>query len=360
MAMTQRECFRATVAHDPHEGFLFYASLTSDLDRRLREAEGLGEDDDLRAHFGMFSPVGVNLSAPDDCEKPDFSRYFDDYDIPEGAFIDTLGVLEIPHGFYHFTQYVSPLRNAERFEDLEAYPWPSVEGWTEDHMAARVGEAHGEGRVAVCAVGHMYENAWQVRGYEPFLMDMMTRPEWCEYILDRFTEKNIAVARAAAQAGVDFLRTGDDVANQKALMFAPEQWRRMIKVRWARVYAAAREIKPDIEIWYHSDGNIEAVVPELIEIGVTILNPVQPECLDPAALKRKFGDRLVLDGTIGTQSTMPFGDPAEVRRVVRERAETLGGDGALILSPTHVLEPEVPVDNIRAFVETAREFGDVR
>jgi len=360
VTMTQLECLRATVAHEPHEGFLFYAGFTPDLRRRLCEAEGLGEDDDLRAHFGMFSPVGVNLSAPEGYEKPDFSHYFDGYDIPEGAFINGIGVLEIPHGFYHFTQYVSPLRNAERIEDLEAYPWPSVEGWGEDHMAAAVAEAHEAGRAAVCWIGHMYENAWQVRGYEPFLMDMMTRPEWCEYILDRFTEKNIVAARAGARAGADILRTGDDVANQKALMFAPEQWRRMIKARWARVYAAAREIKPDIEIWYHSDGNVEAVVAEMIEIGVTILNPVQPECIDLPQLKRDFGDQLVLDGTIGTQSTMPFGDPAEVRRVVRERAETLGHDGALILSPTHVLEPEVPVANIRAFVETAREFGDVR
>ena len=130
-----------------------------------------------------------------------------------------------------------------------------------------------------------------------------------------------------------------------------------MKPRWAKVFAAARAIKPDIQIWYHSDGNIMDIIPELIEIGVTILNPVQPECLDPREVKRRFGSRVVIDGTIGTQTTMPFGTPAEVRRKVRESVETLGGDGGLILSPTHVLEPEVPTANVQAFVDAAKEFG---
>jgi uroporphyrinogen decarboxylase len=116
-----------------------------------------------------------------------------------------------------------------------------------------------------------------------------------------------------------------------------------------------RSINPDIQIWYHSDGNITDIIPELIDIGVTILNPLQPECLDIHKLKQEYGKHLVFDGTVGTQTTMPFGTPDEVRRVIRERKEKLGQDGALILSPTHVLEPEVPIENILAFVEACRE-----
>ena len=190
--------------------------------------------------------------------------------------------------------------------------------------------------------------------YEQFLEDSILRPEWCEYILDKLMERNMTVACAAARAGVDMLHTGDDVATQVSLVFSPPNWRSLMKSRWAKVYAAARAIKPDIEIWYHSDGNVDMIVPELVEIGVTILNPVQPECMDPEKVKRECGDRLVLDGTIGTQSTMPFGSVEEVKKVVRERIRTLGGDGALILSPTHVLEPEVPLENIYAFVEAAK------
>jgi len=265
----------------------------------------------------------------------------------------------VPGSLYHFTRYVSPLRNAQRFDELKGFPFRSVEGYTTTHMAGEVEDAHRHGRVACCWVGHMYEDAWQIRGYEPFLMDMRLRPEWCEYILDRISERNLAVATAAARAGVDLITTGDDVANQQRLMFAPADWRRFMKPRWAAVYAAARAIKPDLEIWYHSDGNIEAIIPELIEIGVTILNPVQPECLDPFEVKRRYGDRLVIDGALGTQTTMPFGTPGQVRETIRRYARTLGADGAYIISPTHVLEPEVPIENIEAFVETAREFGEL-
>ncbi|MFA6471825.1 MAG: uroporphyrinogen decarboxylase family protein [Candidatus Latescibacterota bacterium] len=350
--MNQLECFKATVEHREHQQFLFYAGFTPDLEKRIKEVYDVGVGD-IRDFFGMYNPVMPEMLPPEDFIPQDFSRYFYDSEIPKNAFINPLGVLEIPGSMYHFTKYVSPLRHAERFSDIETFPYPDVTGFSSGHFSEEVNKAHATGKVAGCWIGHMYEDSWQIRGYEQFLMDMICRPEWCEYILDRVKARNIAVTRAAAQAGVDWIKTGDDVANQKAMMFSPELWRKFMKPRWAEVFALAKSIKPDIQIWYHSDGNIDDIVPELIEIGVTILNPVQPECLDLTMIKRKYGGSLVLDGTIGTQTTMPFGSPDEVSRIVRERVRTLGYDGALILSPTHVLEPEVPLENIRRFVETA-------
>ncbi len=354
--MTQLDCFHATVAHRAHPGFLFYADFTPDLARRVRQSHRLGPEVNLREYFGMYAPVNVDLCPPDGVTQPDFSSYFADMEVPAGAFINELGVLEVPANLYHFTGYVSPLRNAERIEEIEAFPFQSIAGYSDDHMAAQVQAAHAQGKVASCWVGHMYEDAWQIRGYEEFLMDMILRPEWCELILDRITEKNMAVVCAAARAGVDIIATGDDVANQQRMMFGLDMWRKFMKTRWAAVYAAARAIKPDVQIWYHSDGNVERIIPELIEIGVTILNPVQPECLDPVMVKRKYGDRLVIDGSVGTQRTMPFGSPDDVKAIIRERVQTLGGDGALVLSPTHILEPEVPLDNIYAFIDAVKEY----
>ena len=354
--MTQLEIFRATVAHESHDGLLFYASFTPDLERRVREAEGLDETHDLRDHFGMYNPVSVGMRPPEGLQKPDFWHYYEDLDLPEGSRLDGFGVLHTPGSVYHFTHRVSPLRNAGKLEDLEAFHYPNADGFTDDHMAGLVQDIHARGRVACLPLGHMYETSWQVRGYEEFLVDMVTRPEWCEYILDRLVERNLKTATAAARAGVDFIRTGDDVASQNALMFSLDQWRSFMKARWEKVYSAARAIKPDLQIWYHSDGNIDAIVPELLEIGVTILNPVQPECMDPLKLKRDYGDRVVIDGTLGTQSTMPFGSSEDVRQVIRERHQTLATDGAFIASPTHVLEPEVPIENLEAFVETCRGF----
>lgn len=95
----------------------------------------------------------------------------------------------------------------------------------------------------------------------------------------------------------------------------------------------------------------------MIEVGIDVLNPIQPECMDPADIKRKFGDRLAFSGTVGTQTTMPFGTPAEVRRVVVERIRTVGKGGGLVLAPSHMLEPDVSWENIVTFFETAEEFG---
>lgn len=134
-------------------------------------------------------------------------------------------------------------------------------------------------------------------------------------------------------------------------------WRKWLKPRLARVIEQARRVKPDILIFYHSDGDCTAIIPELIEIGVDILNPVQPECMNPAELKKEYGDRLAFWGTIGTQTTMPFGTPDEVKAVVKERIETVGKGGGLLLAPTHILEPEVPWENVLAFFEAVEEYG---
>ena len=198
--------------------------------------------------------------------------------------------------------------------------------------------------------------SWQVRGYEPFLMDLLTQREWAELLLDRFCENNVRTAEAAARAGFDLISIGDDVANQNAMMFQPDQWRQIMKPRWARVIAAARRVKGDIHVWYHSDGNIWDILDDLVEIGITILNPVQPECMDPFAVRRRLGRRLAFDGCVGTQTTFPFGTPETMRGVVRGLVSGLEGlSGGLMLSPTHVLEPEVPVENLTAFFDACDE-----
>ena len=103
--------------------------------------------------------------------------------------------------------------------------------------------------------------------------------------------------------------------------------------------------------------NIEPIIPDLIDIGVTILNPVQPECMDPVKLKNQYGDKLAFDGTIGIQTTMPFGTSEDVDNEVKRMIETVGKGGGLIIAPTHVLEPEVPIENIAAFMNAVDRYG---
>lgn len=346
--MTKRERFLAFANFEPVDRVPRHADYVEALQKTMTAY--LGKDP--RTHFDMDSGRGSDLRPPDDYESPDYSAYHADMLKNSSFTIDGNGCGHLGHGFYHFTEYISPLRNAQNFTEIESYPYPNNSTWLDEKMCAAAKEAHASGDYAQVFVGHMYESAWQVRGYEPFLIDLLTQREWAECILDRFCDNSLSVAVAAAKAGYDCIQTGDDVANQNAMMFQPGLWREVMKPRWAKVIAAARAIKPDIHVWYHSDGNIWDILDDLVEIGITILNPVQPECIDPVAVRKRMGKRLAFDGCIGTQTTFPFGTPDSMRRTVLELGEALDArSGGLMLSPTHVLEPEIPPENVCAFFE---------
>lgn len=347
--MTKRERFLAFANFEPLDRIPRRASYVPALLDKM--TAWLGETPETR--YEMDSGVSVGLRPPEGYKPPDYSCYFPEYaDNPDFS-IDSNGCGRLKSGLYHFDGYISPLRNATSFEEIAQFPYPDRVGWRADHMPGAAATAHSNGDFTWLFAGHIYENAWQVRGYEPFLIDLLTQRDWAEYILDRFTENSLAIAEAAARAGFDCIQTGDDVANQRAMMFEPELWREVMKPRWARVIAAARAIKPDIHVWYHSDGNIWDILDDLVEIGITILNPVQPECMNPLDVRKRMGKNLAFDGCIGTQTTFPFGTPQEMESTIRQLAYELDGlNGGLMLSPTHVLEPEVPPANIHAFFET--------
>ena len=353
---SQLELFRAVMAHEDSGKVLFYANFSPNIDVKLREKYQLSEDVSLRDYFGMFNPQLFDLAERFGETPEKYQAYYDDIDITDGSRIDNRGVLRLKEQGQHFSKFVGPLRNVTSFKQIEDYPYPVIMDRSVEPMAKEVELLHSQGKVVVASAGQMFEWAWQIRGMENFLMDMLAEPEWSDYILDRMMEQNIIMAKISAEAGVDYIMSGDDVAMQQSLMFDIETWRKTIKVRWAEVYAAAKEINPDVKIWYHSDGDITDIIPELIEIGVDILNPLQPECVDLAMVQAKYGDKLVIDGTIGTQTTMPFGTVADVEKSVKQNISIFNGRG-LIIAPTHIVEPEVPLENIEAFVKTCQQYN---
>jgi len=138
----------------------------------------------------------------------------------------------------------------------------------------------------------------------------------------------------------------------------PVMWRKFYKGRLEKIIKAAKEVKPDIIIKYHTDGNPEKVISELIEIGVELLNPIQPECLHPEKVKELYGDRLSMDGTMGTQTLFPFGTAKDVKEQTLDRIKKCAYNGGLVIAPSHVIEPEVPWENIIAFVDTLNEYNN--
>lgn len=351
---TDLENFLATVEHRRPGRIFCRAGFVEDLHKRV--VEHLGTTD-IGGHYGFPKSTGIGPKRPEDLPPLDFSRYWDGEELPPGTKIDGAGVAMVPSGFYHFWGYLSPLRNATSLKELEDYPMEDLSLWDTSHMKAQADEAHAKGRYVHAGIGHMYETAWQIRGYEQFLRDTIDRPAWAECLLERMFQNNLIKAKAAAEAGADVLHCGDDVASQTAPIFSMDTWRTLMNSRWAKVWQEAKCLKPDIRAFYHSDGNVTDLIPDLIDAGLDILNPVQPECLDVDEIHRQYGHHLTFDGTIGTQSTMPWGTPDEVRARVREVIEKYGRNGGLMVAPTHVLEPEVPLENIDALFEACREYG---
>ena len=151
--------------------------------------------------------------------------------------------------------------------------------------------------------------------------------------------------------GVDMIWLGDDIGQQSGLLMSPRHWRRFLKPRMAELIAQIKSINPAVRVAYHTDGCVYKLIPELIEIGIDVLNPVQPAAMDCARLKREWGRELCFWGSMDEQHTLPFGTPDDVRAEVRDRVSVLGAGGGLILGPTHHVQLDTPLENFWAMVE---------
>ncbi len=185
--------------------------------------------------------------------------------------------------------------------------------------------------------GELFETAYRLRGFQTFLEDLRLRPALAGYLLDQLTSLVIHNVLILARSGVDILLLDDDVAMSSGMIVGPTMWGAFFKPRLADIIRLARAANPDILVFYHSDGNFTAIVSDLIEIGVNVINPVQPDCMDALSIKRTFGDRLALWGTVGTAALWDLGTPEDVRAEVRLRAETLGPAG-LLLCPAYDID----------------------
>ena len=304
-------------------------------------------------NFGWRSMPGV---TPTDADLMRFHKYHTSLD--DNVYIDIWGVghRKTPTSM-HMTQMLYPLASAETTDDLLAYPLPVFTEEVNGRIADAVAETHARG---FAAVGNMHctiwETSWYMRGMENLMSDMLTDEEMAECLFNLVEARAHQVAEIYTRAGVDILYMGDDIGMQHTIMMSEELYCKWIKPRFARVIAAARAINPDIIMMYHSCGFVEPFIDHLIEVGVNVLNPVQPECMDFAEIHAKYGDKLSFYGTIGTQTTMPFGTPEEVTSAVRRNLDIAGAKGGLLPAPTHLLEPEVPWENVLAYVNACKNY----
>ena len=203
----------------------------------------------------------------------------------------------------------------------------------------------------------LFELAWYLRGMEQVMADMISNKDFMHAYLDRLMKWIDDAGTRMVGLGVDVIWIGDDFGMQDRMLISPRLFREFFKPRYAHLFAKWKAINPNVKIAFHSDGEIYAIIPDLIEVGLDILNPVQPKSMDPARLKKEYGKHLTFWGTVDIQEVLPFGTPQQVADEVRLRLDTAGRGGGLIISPAHNIQPEVPIENILAFYETAKTAG---
>jgi len=210
--------------------------------------------------------------------------------------------------------------------------------------------------ITITEIEFPYKLAWHIAGFEHLSRMMMINPDFVEAFYDQLYAFQAKKAVLAAQAGYDIIALVGDVAGQLGMLFSPMMFERFDVPRFTQLINQVKQIKPDVKILYHSDGNIEQIIPLLIQCGIDILNPIQSACMDPAVIKNKYGDHLAFHGTISVQDTIPMGTVKDVQNEVVTRIKTVGYNGGLIISPENSIPYDAPVENILALYETVHHF----
>jgi uroporphyrinogen decarboxylase len=197
----------------------------------------------------------------------------------------------------------------------------------------------------------LYERAWTLRGMANLMMDFIEHPGFVDELLNAIADYNIAQVRTALEYDIDCVHFGDDWGQQRGLQMGPRLWRRFLKPVLRRMYGVVRDVGRVVSI--HSCGDVDEVFDDLIEIGVQLFNPFQPEVMDVDALMRQYRGRLAFHGGMSTQRTLPYGSTEDVIDETNHLLE-LGRNGGYVFSPAHAVEGDVPLENMLAFIETVQ------
>ena len=232
---------------------------------------------------------------------------------------------------------------------LKAYRFPDL---LEPETFKDVGEFFNRynQHFTLCGIAHgFFDRGWSLRGMENFLVDFITNPLFVEELFEALTNIYLDLIDHIATYPFDGIRFGDDWGFQRGVLIGCRRWRKYVKPGLRKIFGRARE--KGLAVMVHSDGDITELIPDLIEIGVQILNPLQPEAMDVLEIKRRYGRELCLNGGISTQFTLPRGTEQDVRREVNACLHYLGKGGGYVISPAKAILPDVPLANAVALID---------
>lgn len=361
--MKHRDRVQIALNHETPDRCPLFVGFTPEMAARVNEDLGIQEDDFYNPHGGgntylLERSLGMDmfLTSVGWANSYYASHH---YGSKGDTYIDEWGVTwrSIPYetrfGRGHYTEMVGhPLADDAALDSYEP-PDPTRPELYDDALWT-VEQFRDDYWISGATVTTIFESAWALRGFQRTLTDLVLNPELVERLLDIPYRYHLAAAKKLVELGVDMLWIGDDVGTQNRMLISPKTWRRFLKPLLAEFICSVKAINPQLKVAYHSDGYILPIVPELIEIGVDILNPIQPLSMNPAEIKKQFGERLCFWGTIDEQHTLPFGTPQDVEIEVLERLKTIGKGGGLIIGPTHNVQLDTPLENLWAMINTVK------
>lgn len=327
---TPRERVLQALRHTQPDRVPWHFTFTAPARRKLEAYLGTTNlDDALNNHLARYRPLAPTAW----CEvQPGFWR--DEFGVVWNRTVDEdIGVVEnnqLPARSLADYRFPDP-HDPQRFAGLSAFLSAN------SHRFCYVSLAYS-----------LFERAWTLRhaaaddGYAGV-------PEFVDELLDAITAFQCGILEEALKYPIDGVRFGDDWGHQRGLLFGRPLWQRFIKPRIARMYGMVKRAGKAVMI--HSCGKVQELFPELIEIGLDIFNPFQPEVMDPLAIKKQFGSSLSFFGGVSVQRLLPHGTPQQIRDQVRLLIDQVGQGGGFIIGPSHDMPGDIPVENMAAFVQ---------
>ncbi len=319
-----------------------FATFVPEVEQKLREADGIDEPD---------AGVALGNDMVKDCVG--LERSF--YGQPEPEYTDDWGIRwrYVRNQFGVYTEIVDhPLAGA--LDKLRTFDIPNPTESSQYDDFRKMNKLYGNDKWMVGSSQiSIFEAAWYLRGMDQLMMDMMMEPDYVHALMDKVMEFPLVATQAYIDLGANMVWFGDDVSMQSGMLMSMEMWRTFLKPRYARMFEACKKKNPDIKIAYHSCGNCEAILDDMVEIGLDVLNPLQPLAIDPFRIKKRYHKRLALFGGLCVQFVMPDGSTADVRAAVSRLKSELGDGGGYILAPAHHIQADTPMENIRAFYDEA-------
>jgi uroporphyrinogen decarboxylase len=357
-SMNPRERSIAAINHRQPDRPPIYVSLTPQMAEKLSLLNGVPYEPPVDAmessrisHMELLTGMGVDLVAIAPSAPPAAPTRT----LSDGRIVNEWGMVFRDIGLYaEFDGH--PLAEASVEEDIKQYPFPDPHAPGRYDIARRMIDRYGHSHGIIGNVETMFfELSWYMTGYEKFLMDLVTEAEYLPHLMDRIMHYIIDAGKVLLGMGVDILWCGDDFGGQSGMLIDPVTWRSQIKPRIKFMFEEFRKVQPDIKLAWHSCGSILPILPDFIELGLDILNPIQPlaKGMEPEFLKSEYGKDLTFFGGIDVQELLPTGTPQQVKDEVRRRIDILGKNGGYIIAPAHNIQPDTPVENVQAFFEAA-------